>query len=134
MQAHLDAAPLELQTALDRVRMAVTQRAADRDEWRQKIRTALRDFETALENHRSATEGRTGTYARALEESLGRVQAQVQRLTRDHVRIWSQVQLLEQRLDEDDVIDLRADIDGLAAELVAHADHVQRLSGRRPLE
>jgi chromosome segregation ATPase len=134
MQAHLDAAPLELQTALDRVRMAVTQRAADRDEWRQKIRTALRDFETALENHRSATEGRTGTYARALEESLGRVQAQVQRLTRDHVRIWSQVQLLEQRLDEDDVIDLRADIDGLAAELVAHADHFQRLSGRRPLE
>lgn len=134
MQSHLDTAPLELRTALDRVRVAATQRAADRDEWRQNIRDALRDFESALANHREATEGRTGTYARALDESLGRVRAEVERLTRDHVRIWSQVQLLEQRLDEDDVIDLRSDIEGLAAELVAHADHVERLGRRRPLE
>lgn len=129
MRRHAPAVDSELDRSLQELRQAVMQPVADRDRWRDDVRAALRRFEAALQAHQQATESRTGSFNQALEQSLGRVRAEVGRLTRDHVRIWSQLRFLDERVDAD-VLDLREEVAVLADELTDHHANVQRLNAR----
>jgi hypothetical protein len=122
---HLDEALLAL-------RSAVTEPAHDRERWRERVRGALNDVEDALRQHTLDAES---SYDRALERSLGRVRAEIDRLTRDHVRLWSQVHFLAEEVDGG-ATDLRDSVDTLQTIVADHRLRVSQLSHlhRQPLE
>lgn len=119
----------ELEQAVAALRRAAASPVEDREAWRRAVTAAMAAVEAALARHTDRTQGRDGTFDRALERSLGRVRSEVQRLTRDHVRIWGHVELLQGRLDGGE-IDLGDDVDRLAGEVSTHRGHVEDLSRR----
>lgn len=110
-----------LHDAAEELELAAAAPAGTGDVWKDRLRAALDDVKTALDDHVAKTEGPDGLY-QELQDNAPRLSNDIDWLTADHARLYSRIETVRGLLDDDgfDVEEVRESIVGLLGAIVRH--------------